>query len=59
MPTDSVASAQTTILATMDELEEMAANLKKITTIEYTRDFAAPIESGEVMGTLTYYPDDG
>ena len=43
----------------MDELEEMAANLKKITTIEYTRDFAAPIESGEVMGTLTYYPDDG
>ena len=27
--------------------------------IEYTRDFSAPIEKGEVMGTMTYYPTDG
>ena len=34
-------------------------NASQTVLIEYTRDFAAPIEKGEVMGTMTYYPTDG
>ena len=57
VPQDAVASANTTIVDTFENIESMAANLKKITQIQYTRDFAAPIESGEVIGTMTYYPE--
>ena len=37
----------------------MARNLRQTVLIEYSRDFAAPIEQGETMGTMTYYPSDG
>ncbi len=47
------------IVATPEEVEFMAANLRDTVLIEYTRDFYAPITAGEVMGTLTYYPEDG
>lgn len=47
------------IVATRAEMDEKARNLRQTVLIEYTRDFAAPIEMGEVMGTMTYYPDDG
>lgn len=47
------------IVATKTEMEAMARNLRQTVLIEYTRDFAAPIEQGEVMGTMTYYPTDG
>jgi len=47
------------IVATKDEMESMARNLRQTALIEYTRDFAAPIEQGEVMGSFTYYPTDG
>ena len=57
VPTDAVAAAKATIIATKDEVEAMAANLKKTVLIQYTRDFQAPIEAGEVMGTLTYFPE--
>ena len=57
MPQDAVASSKATIIATYDEVEAMASNLKKTVLIQYTRDFQAPIESGEVMGTLTYFPE--
>ena len=38
-----------------DLLERFRANL----TIEYTREFAAPIEVGTVMGRLTFTPPEG
>lgn len=47
------------IVATPEEVEIMASNLQSTVLIEYTRDFYAPITAGEVMGTLTYFPEDG
>lgn len=47
------------IIGTKSDLEAMARNLSQTVLIEYTRDFSAPIEKGEVMGTMTYYPTDG
>lgn len=47
------------IVATKAEVESMAKNLSKTILVEYKRDFAAPIEQGEIMGTMTYYPPDG
>lgn len=47
------------IVATPEEVEIMASNLQSTVLIEYTRDFYAPITAGEIMGTLTYYPEDG
>ena len=47
------------IIATEAEVNEMAKNLRGTMLIEYKRDFVAPIEAGEVMGTMTYVTDDG
>jgi len=47
------------IVATKDEMSSMARNLRQTVLIEYTRDFVAPIQQGEVMGTMTYYPKEG
>lgn len=47
------------IVATKTEMETMVRNLRQTVLIEYTRDFSAPIQAGEVMGTMTYYPSDG
>ena len=47
------------IVATKAEMEAMASNLKQTVLIEYSRDFTAPIERGEQMGVMTYYPTDG
>lgn len=47
------------IVATKDEMASMARNLRQTVLIEYTRDFVAPITQGEVLGTMTYYPEDG
>ena len=47
------------IVATTAEIQTMARNLRQTVLIQYSRDFEAPIEQGEVMGTMTYYPPDG
>ena len=47
------------ILGTRMEMEAMARNLRQAVLIDYTRDFAAPIQLNDVMGTMTYYPTDG
>ena len=36
-----------------------AAHLKNIVSIQYIRDFAAPVEAGEILGTMTYFPAYG
>ncbi len=52
-------SSNVRITATKDEVEAMASNLKSTMLIQYSRDFAAPVEAGEVMGTMTYFAEDG
>jgi hypothetical protein len=48
------------IVATKAEMETMSRNLRQTVVIEYSREsFAAPIEQGELFGTMTYYPADG
>lgn len=47
------------IVATKDEMESKARNLRQTVLIEYTRGFVTPITQGEVMGTMTYYPENG
>lgn len=58
VPQNAAAASKTTIIATFDEVELMAANLSNTVFIEYSRDFEAPIKAGEVIGTMTYYPAD-
>jgi hypothetical protein len=57
VPMDTSATAA--IVATRTQVESMARNLQQYVIIEYIRDFAAPIDAGEQMGTLTYFPPDG
>ncbi len=47
------------IITTKSEAKRMADNLKDLVLIQYTRDFQAPIEAGEQLGTLTYFPEHG
>lgn len=56
-PVDS--TVQTAIIATKTEIDAISRNFKQMVIVDYTRDFAAPIEAGEEFGTLTYVPDDG
>jgi D-alanyl-D-alanine carboxypeptidase len=58
VPADTEAS-NTKIVATQDEIDAMASNLRNTVLIEYTRDFTAPITAGETMGTMTYFTDSG
>ena len=53
------ASNVASIIATKSEIENMANNLRVTCLISYTRDFEAPIEAGEQMGTMTYFDDNG
>jgi len=52
-------TAEVSIVATQAEMENKSRNLRQTMLIEYTRDFAAPIESGEVLGRMSYFPEDG
>ena len=48
-----------TIVATKSEIRHMADSLTDLVFIQYDRDFQAPIEAGEQIGTMTYFPDRG
>lgn len=45
------------LVMTRDEMEKWIRNFSAMTVTDFTREFKAPITAGEVMGTLTYYPD--
>lgn len=47
------------IVGTKDKIDTMARNLRSLVLVEYTRDFQAPIQAGEVVGTMTYIPEGG
>lgn len=51
------ASATAHIVTTQAEFDRMAANLRDVVLIDYTRDFVAPVTAGEVVGTMTYFPE--
>ena len=48
-----------TIVATKSDIKRMADNLTDLVFIQYYRDFQAPIEAGEQIGTMTYFPERG
>ena len=43
------------IVTSKSNITYLSQHLSEITTCEFTREFEAPIEAGETMGTLTYY----
>lgn len=47
------------IIATTAEIDAMAQNLRTTCLITYTRDFQAPVEAGEQIGTMTYFDSNG
>lgn len=47
------------IIATKSEVEQMAAHIQDILLIQYSRSFEAPIAAGEIMGTMTYFQENG
>lgn len=47
------------ITTTSAEVKRMAANIKNIFAFQYSRDFAAPVAAGEVIGTMMYFPPYG
>ena len=49
----------TSIVATKTEINQMAAHIQDTLLIQYSRDFQAPIEAGEIMGSITYFPESG
>ena len=52
-------SAQARVIATHEEKDYLAKHLREIVLIDYVRDFSAPIQAGEVIGTMTYLLDSG
>jgi len=47
------------IIATKSEVEQMAAHIQDTLLIQYSRSFEAPIAAGEIMGTMTYFQENG
>ncbi|MBQ8202359.1 MAG: D-alanyl-D-alanine carboxypeptidase [Clostridia bacterium] len=47
------------ITATHAEIEHLADNLRDLVLVQYTRELKAPITAGEVIGTMTYLPENG
>lgn len=45
------------IVTTLDQFDYWVQNFSSLTVTEFTRELVAPITEGEVMGTLTYYPE--
>lgn len=54
---DQTVSAELT--ATKTRIAYLKDHLRDVVTVDYVRDFEAPIEAGEKIGTLVYKRDDG
>ncbi len=52
-------STNPVIITTKSEVERMSTHLLDTMLIQYDREFEAPITAGEVMGTITYFPENG
>ena len=58
LPADEEAS-QARIITTYSDKEYQEKHLREIVLIDYQRDFSAPVQAGETMGTMTYLLDSG
>ena len=47
------------IVTTENQIQAWLSNFNALTLTEYTHEFRAPINEGDVMGTLSYYAPDG
>ena len=47
------------IIATKSEVAQMASRIQESLLVQYDRDFEAPITAGEIMGSVTYFTEDG
>lgn len=56
VPADAYQSA--VIVTTQAEVDMMAEHLWDTVLIDYSRDFVAPITAGDVVGTMTYFPEN-
>ena len=52
-------STNDTIVTLQSRLDYLSSNFNDLVAIEYVHDPVAPITAGEVMATLTYYPEEG
>ena len=46
------------VVTTSQDVQYWVQNFNVLTYTEYTRSFRAPVNAGEIMGTLTYYPEN-
>ena len=58
-PQDATQAALAELSTTKKRIDYLSENLRDLVTVSYTRDFAAPVSAGEIMGTMTYVSDDG
>lgn len=52
-------SADDSIVTLASRLDYLASNFNDLVSIEYVRELVAPIQAGELIGRLTFYPDAG
>ena len=53
------AGSDETITTLRSRLDYLVSNFNDLVNIEYVHDPVAPINAGDLMATLTYYPDSG
>ena len=59
VPSEDGQQGSDKVVTSMGNIDYLAHHLNDITITEYTRAFNAPVEEGEVMGTMTYYDENG
>lgn len=52
-------SDSTRITTTKKKMEQMSSNIRETFDIQITRDLICPIQAGDEIGTMTYYPEHG
>lgn len=55
-PTDT--TVPDLVVTTEQDVQYWVQNFNVLTYTEYIRSFRAPVSAGEIMGTLTYYPEN-
>ena len=48
-----------TIIGNQEKIDLLRENFNQVSVIQWTREFRAPINIGDVMGILTFYAEDG
>lgn len=51
-------SKDMTIIGRADKIDLLRENFSQVSSVKWTREFRAPINVGDVMGTLTYYSEN-